>query len=168
MKKIIYIISLIVFFTGFANLNAASTTTSTTDWSDINPPQWALDLRRTEIITLGSLPFVTLWSTVGYSLAVKGSFHNPLNKSTSTFDETDQWNIIKISCAGCIGLGLFDLTFNFIKRNMKERRGKKITVKQAVEVLPFSTQQKQRDDLNPPLPPPLPEYFDWGIESAIY
>ena len=74
--------------------------------SEQTVPQWAKDLRRTEIITFGSLPFVTLWTTVGYGLAVHGTFHNPLNKSTTRYTQTEQKQIFAISAAAALALDL--------------------------------------------------------------
>lgn len=147
--------------------SGADSSSSSGTWDDLNPPQWAKDIRRTEIITLGSLPFVTLWTTVGYSLAVLGEFHNPFDKSSDGFDESDQLNIVKISAATCLGLGAFDLGYHLIKRAIVKKRGRK-QEKQAIEVLPFSVEQREQDDINPPPPPPKPEYFECGVESAIF
>lgn len=162
-KSLFFIFAFLILFESFP---AFSETSSSGAWDDLNPPQWAKDVRRTEIITFGSLPFVTLWTTLGYSLAVKGEFHNPLDKSTDAFDEDDQMNIIKISAATCLGLGAFDLGFNLIKRAVVKKRGQK-KEQQAIEVLPFSVRQHEEDDMNSP-PPPLPEYFECGVESAIF
>lgn len=106
------------------------------NYNDIHFPQWVKDVRRTEIITFGSLPFVTLWTTVGYSLYTYGEFKNPLDKSTSSFTEADQWNIIKISAATCLALGLTDLTINLISRSRKENRLRKQMEKQPFTIVP--------------------------------
>lgn len=168
MKKFLFLIFAFLILVKPVSLFAADSSSSSSGaWDDLNPPQWLKDVRRTEIITFGSLPFVTLWTTVGYSLAVLGEFHNPLDKSADGFDEDDQMNIIKISAATCLGLGAFDLGFNLIKRAIVKKRGQK-KEQHAIEVLPFSVQQREQDDMNPPPPPPLPEYFECGVESAIF
>ena len=123
-----------------------------TSYDDINFPQWTKDLRRTEIIAFGSLPFVTLWTTLGYSLAVKGSFHNPLDKSTSSFTQSEQKQIMAIAAATSIGLGLFDLTINLISRQVKNQKKKKIP--KTIVVVPFS--QEVREQI--PAPPKQEEF----------
>ncbi|MBQ0052086.1 MAG: hypothetical protein KBT11_08500 [Treponema sp.] len=164
MKKLISFVSVIVFL--FCACPAFSESSDNT-YADLNPPQWLKDLRRTEIITFGSLPFVTLWTTVGYSLATGNGFRNPMDKSTDSFSQDDQFNIIKISAATCIGLGLFDLGFNLVRRSIlknKQDRRKE----EAVEIYPFSTEEKEKMDLVDDLLPPEPEFFKCGVESAIF
>ncbi len=132
-NKLIKVLALVTFFsmTSSVYCEAAST------WDDVDFPQWSKDIRRTEIITLGSLPFVTLWTSLGYGLAVKGTFHNPLDKSTSGYTQEDQKKIIGIAAAASIGLGLTDLTINLITRNAKMRKNKKNQQK-SILVVPLS------------------------------
>ena len=155
---------------------------STSNYDDIHFPQWTKDLRRTEIITFGSLPFVTLWQTLGYSLAKYGEFRNPLDKSTDSFTEDDQWNIIKISALTCIGLGLTDLTINLITRSQKEKRLRKQREMQPFTITPAKELEKlkihedetdeeaeerirrEKEEENTP----RPENFIEGVESAIF
>lgn len=126
-----------------ANVFAAESSASS-KYDDINFPQWAKDLRRTEIITFGSLPFVTLWTTVGYSLYEYGEFRNPLDKNTGGFTEDDQWKIIKLSAASCVALGLFDLTVNLIMRARKESHLRHIRELQPYTITPSK-------DIEPPV-----------------
>ena len=160
MKKISFVlVSLFLFLSVFPqNLFADDSTTA--NYDDIEFPQWAKDLRRTEIITFGSLPFVTLWTTVGYSLYEYGEFRNPLDKSTDGFTESDQWNIIKISAVTCLALGLTDLTINLISRARKESRLKKEREMQPFTVTPRS-QMEQKE------PPPLEEETDEQAEKKL-
>ena len=166
VKKIFFFVFAFLLLFPKPALAATDLSSSEGTWDSLNPPQWAKDLRRAEIITLGSLPFVTIWTTLGYSLAVLGEFHNPLDKSTDGFEESDQMNIIKLSAATCLGLGIFDLGFNLVKRSVVKNRSKK-NAGSALEVLPFSVQQREHDDLNPP-PLQKQEYFECGVESAIF
>lgn len=162
-NKIFAFFTVLLLLFNFSPLFGADKSSEKKD--DFNPPQWVKDIRRTEIITFGSLPFVTLWTTLGYSLAVKGEFHNPLNKSNSSFDETDQWRIIKISAATCVGLGLFDLSFNLVNRAIKNRaKAKKISTN--VEVYPFSVSQQEEIDLSSE--EEAPEFCYEGVESVIF
>ena len=143
-------------------------------YDSVNFPQWAKDLRRTEIITFGSLPFVTIWTTVIYSYKVYGEFQNPLDKSNSSFTEDDQWKIIKISAATCAALGLADLTINLILRAINKHKNLKKSETDGIEII-------APDNSGTDVPPPknettiekdrkseLPEYFFDGVESAIF
>jgi hypothetical protein len=88
-------------------------------------PQWARDLRRTEIVTLGSLPFVTLTATLGFGIvrwANGGSVPNPLDKSASGYSQDEQIQILLISAGTSVALGLTDLTINLIKRHIAKTR----------------------------------------------
>ena len=143
-----------------------------TTYSDINFPQWAKDVRRTEIITFGSLPFVTLWTTVGYSLAVYGEFHSPLDKSSSGFTTDDQKRIIGIAAATSLGLGLFDLAFTLISRKVRAKKARSLRPDE-VTVIPLSQELKERqeqgeDDLPPPQPQIPQDYLQGGLESALF
>ncbi len=105
---------------------------------EITFPQWAKDLRRTEIITFGSLPFVTLWVIVGYSYYEYGEMRNPLDKSTTNFTSHDQKRILQIAGLTCIGLGLTDLTFNIAERRIKRHKEKKNAVQEKINITPLS------------------------------
>jgi len=167
MKKMISLLLMLSFL--LSPLVAEDTT-----YKDVNFPQWTKDLRRTEIITFGSLPFVTLWTTVGYSLITKGEFHSPLDKSSSGFSSGDQAAIIGIAAATSLGLGLLDLGITLIRRHAKEKKNRRQRPDE-VQVIPFSQQMRERQEqnrkngMNPPAEMPLPqEYLQGGLESAVF
>ena len=158
-------------------------TSSSTDYDDINFPQWSKDLRRTEIITFGSLPFVTLWTSLGYGFAVQGKFHNPLDKSTSGYTESQQKQIIAIAAGTSLALGLTDLAVNLITRKIRKNRQQKI--EKTIRVVPLSQLEKEnQDDKIPAEPPhspsqeidadfpltnpPSKDYLIRGMENAIF
>ncbi|MCR4823282.1 MAG: hypothetical protein K5873_10485 [Treponema sp.] len=153
MKRFLkFFISFLLFLSFSAGPLFAADSSSKTNYDDIKFPGWAKDLRRTEIITFGSLPFVTLWTTLGYSLVTYGEFRNPLDKSTDSFTEDDQWAIIKISAASCLALGLTDFIISIISRNRKEARLKKLqesqpyTITPAKEIKPPKMGQEESDE----------------------
>ncbi len=179
MKKFLFFL-LFIFVFSFLPQNLFAADSS--NYDDINFPQWAKDIRRTEIITFGSLPFVTLWTTVGYSLYQYGEFRNPLDKSTDSFTEDDQWKIIKISAVTCVGLGLTDLAINMISRTRKQSKLRKLremqpyTVTAAKDRAPPRLHEDETDEQAEErlkhekemenLPPS--ESFIEGVESAIF
>ena len=119
-------------------------------------PPWAKDLRRTEIITLGSLPFVTLWTTIAYSLAVYGQMTNPIDKSSSNFTEDDQWRIIGISLGACTVLGITDLLISIMNRHSREMRER--NAYREIKVIPLIPEAEK--DYN---------YLEIeGVESAVF
>jgi len=104
-----------------------STATTPEPYTDKEFPQWAKDLRRTEIISFGSLPFVTLGVSIGYGgylyyTGVLDSFPNPLKKSENSFDTDQQVTILQMSLAISLGIGITDSIINFIQRTSKNRR----------------------------------------------
>ena len=154
---------LILFFFIFAQISfaedAPQTSTNTTAGSseiESNLPPWTRDLRRTEIITLGSLPFVTIWTTIAYSLAVYGQMTNPLDKSSSNFTEGDQWRIIGISLGACTVLGITDLAISLMNRHSREMRER--NAYREIKVIPLIPEVDK--DYN---------YLEIeGVESAVF
>ncbi len=93
-------------------------------------PQGLQDLRRFEIISLGSLPFVTLDTTLVYSgirYAQHGynSAFKPDIFSKSSFSSEEQRNLILTSVGISIGIGLTDYIVQIIKRSKAQKKEKK-------------------------------------------
>ena len=122
MKKAFLISALV--FSLVLPVSAATTTSSSTTPEEYQPhefPQWAHDLRRTEIIAFGSLPFVTmgvslLYSTYLFYTGEESSFLNPLTIADS-FSSDQQINILKISVGVSAVLGLVDLGITVLRRS---------------------------------------------------
>ena len=90
-------------------------------------PQSLKDLRRFEIITLGSLPFVTLDATIAYSSYryAKHDFdskYKPDIFSTNSFTQDEQKGIILSSLGISVGIGLTDFIVQAVKRSSKKRK----------------------------------------------
>ena len=146
-------------------------------YDDIAFPQWAKDVRRTEIITFGSLPFVTIWATIAYSEYEYGEFHNPLDKSADGFSPEDQKAIMQIAAVTCLGLGLADLTITLVRRALAKRRNERRRPLDAITITPFRADERtpddaidrrnERDNESRRLPPPA-EHLQGGIESAVF
>jgi hypothetical protein len=94
-------------------------------------PTGARHVRRTEIITFGSLPFVTLGTTLGYSLFRYFSHDmnsaympNPLAKTSdeANLTQDEQMTVLAISAGISLFLGLTDLTINLIKQHNKDKK----------------------------------------------
>jgi len=68
MKKYIrFLFFIILFCFSFSVIFAYEPTVTIEPYTQDNIPTWVEDIHRTEIITFGSLPFVTLSVSLGYS-----------------------------------------------------------------------------------------------------
>lgn len=92
-------------------------------------PEWATKLRRSEVITFGSLPFVTLNVSTIYSVYryVKNDFSsdffpNPLAKSSdaSNFTTDEQTGILITSLCISLAIGITDFIIDTIKERKEE------------------------------------------------
>jgi len=145
VKKMIFLVLLIVMICSVCTAETATNTTPE-PYTKNEFPMWAKDLRRTEIISFGSLPFVTLGVTIGfgsykYATGELASFPNPFNKSSATYTTDEQMKIIELSAVISVGLGLTDFVINSIMRANKENRLKKIQdSKEKVIVTPLTAE----------------------------
>ncbi len=92
-------------------------------------PQWAKDLRRYEIVSLGSLPFVMLLSTLGYGLyryfdhGMDASyFPNPFSKGSGagSLTQQEQMGLLFSSLGISAAIGLADFAIIKVKRSRRE------------------------------------------------
>ncbi len=111
------------------------------DFSEV--PQWAKDVRRAEIITLGSLPFVTLGVTLSYSLYRYFShgmdaayFPNPFAQSSDAahLSVSEQIGIICTAAGISLAIGITDFLWNYIERKIQEKQDSEAAA--GVTVLP--------------------------------
>lgn len=114
-----------IIFLFFAVENCfCQTNTNPEPYSDDEFPQFMLDLRRFEIITLGSMPFITLNSSIvynGYKFATgKSDTFNPL--ATADYSQDEMENIIITSLCISAGIGITDYIVNLVKRSRIKRR----------------------------------------------
>ena len=94
-------------------------------YEDDEFPQWAKDLRRGEIISLGSIPFVGLWVVSGYGSykyfsGASDSFPNPFS-SKDAFDKQEIWTMVGVTAGIGLGIGLTDFFVNLSRRKKAER-----------------------------------------------
>ncbi len=111
-------------------------------------PSWAQDLRRTEIITLGSLPFTTFAAKLGYTIwrYVDQGFDsayvpNPLSKTSegSRLDTDEQKTVLKIAFTSSVIFGLTDLTIRLLDRwnATKENQQVQAELEESVIITPL-------------------------------
>lgn len=135
-------------------------------------PSWAYDIRRTEIITFGSLPFVTIGVTLiyGTTLYLQGdlkSFPNPLDKSSDSFTSEQQFKIFMTSLGVSCALGATDYIISMIQhRNKKKRiqeieeRSKKIRIDPYIFTPLYELEENQEEAQEPQEP------LDEQVESS--
>lgn len=126
MIKKILIIQFLIFSSIFCNLLFCEDTTPQPYKTD-EFPQGLQDLRRFEIITLGSLPFVTLDTTLAYSgIRYIQHGYDPAFKpdifSKSSFSSDEQKGLILTSLGISVGIGLTDYIVRAIKRSNKRKK----------------------------------------------
>ena len=106
-------------------------------------PSWVKDLRRAEIVTLGSLPFTTLGATLAYSLYRYGAndfkpayIPNPFPlSSTETKLSTDeQIGIIATAAGISLAVGITDFIVMQVKHSRKKKALEKIREEQGTVI----------------------------------
>ena len=88
-------------------------------------PTWLLNLRRSEIITLGSVPFTTLavsltYSTFQYATGRTSSFPSPFNKNQS-YTQDDIKMIVGLSLGISLVVGIVDFIITVVKQKNRQK-----------------------------------------------
>lgn len=138
--------------------------TTPLEYDSSSMPQGLKDLRRFEIITLGSLPFVTLDAGIVYSgirWANNGfdSAYSPNPFATSTYSTEEQIGILLTSIGISISIGLTDYIINLVKRSNKKNREKLLN--QSIIITPLS-----QDDTATPINIDKNDDIDFSEQSS--
>ena len=159
----------IVFVLFFSSLYAADDTAE--PYSKDEFPEICLNIRRAEILTLGSIPFTTLLSTIGYSFYryydhdfESGYFPNPLAKSSdaANLNDSEQKMIIAAASGLSLGIGLTDLIFNYYSKKQKQNN-KQLSIKNSriqIQGLEDSDDDSEKMNEN--------SFFYGGMQSALF
>jgi hypothetical protein len=132
--------SSVLFFVLFSLCSACifgqSNQTKSTDPEPYNQNEFSQplqDLRRFEIITLGSMPFVTMDTAIvfnGIKFATgKSQTFNPL--ATADYSPQEMKTVILTSLCISAGIGITDFVIRVIKRNIK---GKDVDLSDAIKI----------------------------------
>ncbi|MCR5613927.1 hypothetical protein [Treponema sp.] len=169
MKKLFAV--LFISISMLSTIYAQSTSTEPVPYKEDEFPQWLRDVRDTEIIILGSMPFVTLGVTLTYSFINLAQhnfdgayFINPFTKEGS-FSQEQQIGIIVTSSIICVGIGITNLTINLIKRGIEKKRSAQIlgpninitTIDNTLNVAPLPSKYNREK-----------KYLYGNIESAVF
>lgn len=152
-----------IYAQNFEKLQASSApeTQNTAQYSEQYPAQYPAQnsawhyVRRAEIITLGAMPFVTLLTSLGFSIGryIYYDFDstyspNPFAKGEGAFTQKEQVAIILTAVGISVGIGLTDLTIQLVKRSKAKKRAEQ-NRQRAIEVTPVAL-----DKTATKLPPP--------------
>ena len=106
-------------------------------------PSWAKDLRRAEIVTLGSLPFTTLGVTLAYSLYRYGAndFNPayipnpfPLSSTEARLSTDEQIGIIVTAAGLSLAVGITDFIVMQVKHSRQKKALEKIREEQGTVI----------------------------------
>ena len=126
---------------GLFGQTSSSQDTSPAPSEEDEIPQGLKDLRRFEIITLGSMPFVTLDAAIvynGYKYASgKSEKFNPL--ATASYSPDEMKRIIITSLCVSAGIGLSDYIIRIIKRKSSQKKEKEENSAISIEENPEAT-----------------------------
>lgn len=91
-------------------------------------PQWLKDVRRGEIITLGSWPFTLLLTAFGFSLGEcfahnfdSSYIKNPFVLAGGDYSRSEATRILLTSLGVSVGVGVVDLVVNIVRRKKAEK-----------------------------------------------
>lgn len=146
MKRFLCILFSIMFFSMMATQSAyCEESIEPEPYSKEEFPQWALDLRRFEVVSLGSIPFAMIGVTIAYGAIEMNrgnmsSIPNPLNPSS--LDESEQLKILGMTACTGLVIGLVDFTVNLIVRHNKRKRLERLNATKQVDVVPLTTPEE--------------------------
>ncbi|MGN0728274.1 hypothetical protein [Treponema sp.] len=133
MKRIVSILVLLVITLSIplqVTAEAASSSDTPEPYTKEEFPQWAIDLRRFEIVSLGAVPFAAISVNLGYSAfqyfsGNSDSFHAPFS-GNSSLSEGEQMKIFCLSIGTGVLIGTVDLAICLAKRRSEKKRLQKI------------------------------------------
>lgn len=140
MKNLKITFFLIILFSFFNSpLFCDSSSTTAKPYNSEEFPQGLKDLRRFEIITLGSMPFVMMDVNFVYA-GIKvangsSSSYNPFNTSSYTEDEQVKLILTSLGISTCIGLT--DFVVQKIKQSFANKKSKTPTENNSILVVPI-------------------------------
>ncbi len=147
VKKIVCIIIIFTFFSGlFAK--QGDEVVYIEPYSENKIPSWVHDTRRFSIISLGSIPFTMLSTTLGYSVYryCANGFDSdyipnpfPTSSEASKLNSDEQIGLLITAASLGIAIGITDLVVNKITES-KETKQKQKEIDETIKITPSSNE----------------------------
>ncbi len=143
----IKIISLIMIVTMFSNI-FSQTVVEIEPYTEDNIPSWAKDARRMSVITLGSIPFTTLATTLGYSVYryIANDFNAdyipnpfPTSSTAAKLDQDEQIGIIITAAALGLAIGITDFIVIKVEES-REEKAQEREESERIQITPIITE----------------------------
>ena len=141
MKKLLcFLLALIVVSVSVPQRAYCAASEEPVPYEDSEFPQWALDLRRFEVISLGSVPFAMIGVTLIYGAIEinrgnRSSMPNPLNPGD--FGEYGQLKVLGMTLLTGVCIATIDLTANKIKKYRQRKEMERINASKQVDIIPL-------------------------------
>ncbi|MCQ2578108.1 MAG: hypothetical protein MJ176_06220 [Treponema sp.] len=127
MKKLFFLVMVFVFSLNMSIFSQEKIDHTPVPYDTEELPDVIKDFRRFEIITLGSIPFVAIDASLGYSSYKKISgksdvFPNPFSSSSENgYTVKEQKALLYTTLGISVGIGLTDLIIRLVKRKKTTR-----------------------------------------------
>ncbi len=139
-------------------------------YNSTETPQWLKDIRRGEIITLGSWPFTVLLVSFGYSIQQAASHNwntsyikNPFSSNGDDYSFSTATGIILTSLGISVGIGLTDFIVNSVHRGRAKKNNNAMQLRN-ITIMPLVSEQER---LFIPMGEKK-EYIFGNLESAVF
>lgn len=170
MKKFLALFFILLTTLSFSSFADDLTISDAEPYDQKSMPQWVKDMRRGEIITLGSWPFTTLMVSFTYSMAMFAShnwngayFRNPFTSSGEGYSLDEIKGIVITSAAISVGIGVTDLIVNIVKREKAKKKRNAEQLKN-ITVMPVDSTEDRMFIFEGS----KKEYLFGNLESAVF
>lgn len=150
MKRLFYFLFIFLLFSTFISQSLfCEESTEPIPYAKEEFPQWALDLRRFEVVSLGSIPFAMIGVTLVYGSIEKNngnysSIPNPLNPSS--LDESEQLKILGLTVCTGVAIGVVDFAVNKIIQYNKKKKIEKLNARKKINVIPLEEEDDKLEN----------------------
>ncbi len=170
MKRFLAALLLILSISTYSAFADELTISDAEPYDQKSIPQWVKDMRRGEIITLGSWPFTTLMVSFSYSMGMFAShgwdgsyFRNPFSSSGEGYSFDEIKGILFTSAAISVGIGVTDLIVNIVKREKAKKKRNAEQLKN-ITVMPVDSTEDRMYIFEGS----KKEYLFGNLESAVF
>ncbi len=143
------LISTIVLLTIISSL-FSQTVIEIEPFTEDNFPEWAKDARRMSIVTLGSIPFTTLSTTLGYTVYryIANDFNSeyipnpfPTSSTAANLNKDEQIGILATAAALGVVIGIADFIVVKVRENRIEEENQREQAERVI-ITPYSEESE--------------------------